>query len=179
MTHDLSNASVPPSSTFRHPQLNIITVVDVSRLQRTGSVNDAVFLLDNSPSSTGKGTPHLETACAPGQVLNWLIYGIDSQRRSDGSWPTFPSIATIVFLHEDSDAPSAIKVSSDLKTYGMPDRVRNPLTPTYRYWAGGVTPDLAPGRFRYRLVLDVPDAYTGTSRYFEVSSAALRVVAPE
>jgi len=136
-------------------QLNIVTLVDVDRAVRTGSLAEAVFMMDNSIGRTGQGTARLSTVCKQGQVLNWIIRPIDGRQRADGGWPPVPRINNIVFLEDGRGDVEETKVCDELKIYGMPDRVRSPLTPVYYYWAGEVLHDLAPGVYPYRLVVEL------------------------
>ncbi|HST83047.1 MAG TPA: hypothetical protein VLL08_15035 [Kineosporiaceae bacterium] len=139
-------------------QLNVVATVDVGRALRQGSVQDAVWLTDNGVGSTGIGTGHLQTACRPGQAVNWIVRSVDAARRPDGSWPPAVRMCSIVFLDAEGDAADG-KVCEDFAIYGMPDKIRSPFTPVYQYWAGTVVNDLAPGLYRYRLILelDQPD----------------------
>lgn len=68
-------------------QLNIVTLIDVAGTLRAGSVTGNTGLMDNGGESTGKGTNTLRTVCRQGQVLNWLVYCTDMEKRPDGSWP--------------------------------------------------------------------------------------------
>ena len=94
----------PPYGLLNSTQINIVTTIDMSRALQTWSLADSAYLMDNSPTSTGKGTPHLETVCRQGQVLNWLLYFVDMKQQSDGTWPQFAQIVNIVFLNPGSTA---------------------------------------------------------------------------
>lgn len=160
-------------------QLNIVAVVDVRKANATGSLRDALYLTDNSAGSTGRGTAHLQTACKQGQVLNWIVYGIDMERRPDGTWPPMPAINNIVFLDAaegDDDDVTEARVCSDLKICGMPDRMRSPSTPVYRYWAGTVASALEPGVYGYRLVVELEQEGRRERRYLDtVETPSIRV----
>ncbi|WP_328916317.1 MULTISPECIES: hypothetical protein [unclassified Streptomyces] len=139
-------------------QLNIVTFVDMEKAAANGSLKDAVYMMDNSVGGQGQGTPHLETYCKQGQVLNWIIRPIDMEKRPDGTWPPMPKINNIVFLDSeegDEEDVAEIKVCTELKIYGMPDRIRDKYTPVYYYWAGTVLSTLRPGLYKYRLVLEL------------------------
>jgi hypothetical protein len=139
-------------------QLNIVSVVDVERASVSGSLQDAVYMMDNSVGSDGRGTAHLQTACKQGQVLNWIIYPMVSEKRRDGTWPPMPRINNIVFLDDEEgeeDDVSEFKVCTDFKIFGMPDLTRSRYTPVYQYWAGTVLSTLKPGVYRYRFVLEL------------------------
>ncbi|CAM5366815.1 hypothetical protein ACIOUE_11780 [Streptomyces xanthochromogenes] len=139
-------------------QLNIVTLVNMGRAVRTGSLKDSLFMMDNSVGGTGQGTHRLETVCKQGQVLNWIIRPVDMEKRPDGTWPPMPKISSLVFLDTekgDEEDVSERKICTELKIYGMPDRMRDPFTPVYYYWAGTVLSTTRPGVYRYRLVVEL------------------------
>ncbi|MFE4858319.1 hypothetical protein [Streptomyces sp. NPDC056670] len=139
-------------------QLNIVTLVNMERAVRTGSLTDSLFMMDNSVGGTGQGTHRLETVCKQGQVLNWIIRPVDMEKRLDGTWPPMPKISSLVFLDTekgDEEDVSERKICTELKIYGMPDRMRDPFTPVYYYWAGTVLSTTRPGVYRYRLVVEL------------------------
>jgi hypothetical protein len=139
-------------------QLNIVTFVDMAKATATGSLKDAVYMMDNSVGGQGQGTPSLQTVCKQGQVLNWIIRPIDMEKRPDGTWPPMPKINNLVFLDSeegDQDDVAEAKVCTELKIYGMPDRMRDRYTPVYYYWAGTVLSTLTPGVYTYRMVLEL------------------------
>ncbi|GHH86978.1 hypothetical protein GCM10018793_60950 [Streptomyces sulfonofaciens] len=139
-------------------QLNIVTLVNMERATATGSLNDAMFMMDNSVGGTGQGTRQLETVCKQGQVINWIIRPIDMERRIDGTWPPMPKINNIVVLDTetgDEEDVAERKLFTELKIYGMPDRMRSPYTPVYYYWAGTVLSTARPGVYKYRLVVEL------------------------
>lgn len=168
--------AAPELGQLNSTQINIAITVDVAAALATNSLENTLFLMDNSPLSENKGTPRLETVCRQGQVLNWLIYAMDSQRRPNGTWPPFAKIISIVFIEEASGVVTGRKVCTDFKIFGGPDDVRSPLTPAYSYWAGTVLPSLPPGRYSYRLVLEIQDPWTGSPRLYSHSGPALRVI---
>jgi hypothetical protein len=139
-------------------QLNIVTLVNMERAAATGSLDDAMHMMDNSVGGVGQGTSHLETICKQGQVLNWIIRPIEMDKRPDGTWPPMPKINNIVFLDTekgDEEEPAERRIFTELKIYGMPDRMRSPFTPVYYYWAGAILSTAPPGVYRYRLVLEL------------------------
>ncbi|MEV3855561.1 hypothetical protein AB0J38_14675 [Streptomyces sp. NPDC050095] len=139
-------------------QLNIVTLVNMERAAQSGSLSDAMYMMDNSVGGTGQGTSHLETVCKQGQVLNWIVRPIDMDKRLDNTWPPMPKINSIVFLDTeqgDEEDVAERKIFTELKIYGMPDRMRSPLTPVYYYWAGTVLSTAKPGLYRYRLILEL------------------------
>ncbi|WP_329364406.1 hypothetical protein OG896_10480 [Streptomyces sp. NBC_00669] len=139
-------------------QLNVVTFVDVAKATAARSLDGAVFMMDNSVGGAGQGTADLRTVCKQGQVLNWIVRPIAMSPRPDGSWPPLPRIGGVVFLdgeEGDEDVVAEVKVCTDLKRYGVPDRMRDPYTPVYCYWAGAVVATLAPGRYPYRLTVEL------------------------
>ena len=176
MSPNTQNLDNPMLGQFNSTQLNIVTTVDVANILATQSVEGRAYLMDNSPYSTGKGTPRLQTICKQGQVLNWLIYCLDMEKRPDGTWPPMARIVNIVFLDGDGEAVLGTQVCSELKIYGGPDAVRSPYTPSYYYWAGMVQPELSPGIYKYRLVLEFDDDAGGLKHYHQLSMPSLRVL---
>ncbi|MFO1539388.1 MAG: hypothetical protein ACKOTZ_02930 [Chloroflexota bacterium] len=159
-------------------QLNIVITVDVAGLAAGRPIDACAWLFDNDPRSDGDGTAHLRTYCTPGQVLNFIIYPVDGNRRADGSFPDFPQIEAIIFYQADRDV-QAYKTMGDLRIYGAPDRMRSPYTPVYRYWAGTVESDVEPGTYPYRLLLSLPGGAGGGRRYIELDTASLEVDEPD
>jgi hypothetical protein len=160
-------------------QLNIVTIVDMKKAVATGTLKDALYMMDNSVGGQGQGTPQLETVCKQGQVLNWIIRPVDMDRRPDGTWPPMPRVNNIVFLDSeegDEEGPAQTKICTGLGIYGMPDRIRSPLTPVYYYWAGMVLRDLPPGVYRYRMVLEMEQEEKKERLYMNtVESPSIRV----
>ncbi|NKC11450.1 MAG: hypothetical protein GKR94_04355 [Gammaproteobacteria bacterium] len=151
-------AQEPNTGQLNSVQLNIVTVIDLHRAVKTGTVKNTLYMMDNSVGKQGQGTAHLQTVCKPGQVINWIIYAMDSEKRPDGTWPPMPKINNIVFLDDeigDEDDVSEHKIMTELKIYGGPDMMRDPFCPVYYYWAGIVLPDLNPGVYNYRFVLEL------------------------
>ncbi|WP_150493150.1 hypothetical protein [Streptomyces kanamyceticus] len=139
-------------------QLNIVTLINMERATDTGSLSDAMYMMDNSIGGKGQGTPSLETVCKQGQVINWIVRPIDMEKRLDGTWPPMPKINNIVFLDTelgDEEDVAERRIFNELKIYGMPDRVRDKYTPVYYYWAGTVMSTAKPGLYRYRVVLEL------------------------
>ena len=161
-------------------QLNIVTIVDMVKVLETGTTADALWMMDNSVGGTGQGTPRLQTVCKQGQVLNWIIRPIDMERRVDGTWPPMPKISNIVFLDtelDDDEDVAEFKVCTELKIYGMPDKIRSSYTPVYYYWAGTVLPTLPPGVYHYRLVLELEQERKKERLYLNsAENPSLRVI---
>jgi hypothetical protein len=126
-------------------QLNVVTVVDVGKALATGTLDGSLYMMDNSFDSTGQGTSELSTSCRPGQVINWIIYPMDS--------PVSARIGNITFVERE--------VCAQLKIYGAASFPRSPwpcLTPAYDYWAGLVLPRLPGGVYKYRLEIQMKTA---------------------
>lgn len=161
-------------------QLNIITLVDVAKVNASGTVDGALYMMDNSSGGSGQGTAHLETVCKQGQVLNWIIYPMEMDKRPNGNWPPMPKINNIVFLdseEEDDEDVTPIKVCTEFKIYGMADLMRSPYTPVYFYWAATVLSGLLPGVYKYRFVLEVEKDNKKGSQYLNtVEKPSIRVI---
>lgn len=157
-------------------QINVVTLVNVAGSLAADTIAGNAWMMDNSPDSTGKGTITLETVCRAGQVINWLVYCMDTAKRPDDTWPPFAKIVNIVFLADDRQMVYGTKVCADLKVYGGPDAIRNRYTPSYYYWAGAVMPNLGPGLYPYRLVLELETGKPGEVRHYSIDGAALRVL---
>jgi hypothetical protein len=139
-------------------QLNIVTLINMQRAAETGSLTNAMFMMDNSVGGSGHGTRQLETVAKQGQVLNWITRPIEMDKRPDGNWPPMPKINNIVLLDTergDEEEVAERRIFTELKIYGMPDRMRSPYTPVYYYWAGAILPTAPPGLYRYRLVFEL------------------------
>jgi hypothetical protein len=151
-------AAQPALGQLNSVQLNIVTLVHMQRAGSTGSLDGALFMMDNSVGGAGQGTGRLETVCKQGQVLNWIIRPIDMDKRPDGTWPPMPKISSLVFLDTeagDEQEVASKRITGELKIYGMPDKVRSPYTPIYYYWAGTILPTTEPGLYHYRLVVEL------------------------
>ena len=157
-------------------QLNVVTFVDVQRANATKSVYDNVFMADNGVHSSGRGTPHLQTNCKPGQTINWVIYPIDSTKRPDGTWPPSVKINNIVFLDGDGTNVYSEIVCNELKIYGGPDKMRSPYTPVFYYWAGMVETDLEEGIYKYRLILELDTEDPSKKNYLNLDTPSLNLV---
>jgi hypothetical protein len=166
---------VPYHSGALSTQLNIVTTIDVAGVLEGRPVDDCVWMTDNSPESTGKGTAALQTACHTGQVLNWLIYSLDVEQRPDGTFPPIARILNIVFYSGDLENPVPFRASDELKVYGAPDRIRSPYTPVYAYWAGMVPLDATADMAHYRLNVEIPSLIGGRPGYIEISKPSLVV----
>lgn len=161
-------------------QLNIVTVIDLQKAVKTETLKNTMYMVDNSMGGKGQGTPRLQTVCKQGQIINWIIYPMDKEKRPDGTWPPMPKINNIVFLDNKEDDPKSFaekKVCTELKIYGGPDKMRNPLCPVYYYWAGAVLSDLKPGVYPYRFVLELEQEGTNKKLYLNTEdNPSLKVV---
>jgi len=161
---------------FNSVQLNIVIVVDVQKAHRLQTLEGCMYTMDNNINSNGQGTDHLQTVCKQGQVLNWIIYSMDFEKRIDGTFPPYVRINNIVFLSEGKEDVIDIKVVSDLKVYGSPDKIRSKYTPVYYYWAGTILHDLPAGVYFYRLILELESEDSKNPTYLECDSLSLRVI---
>lgn len=163
------------STALSSTQLNIVSIIDMAKILRTNSLENCVSMMDNSSESLNKGTPQLTTVCRQGQTLNWLMYCMDMRQRPDGSWPPMARIANIAFIKEGGTT-RVLKTCNDLKIYGGPDAMRSPYVPSYIYWAGTIKPDLGPGLYRYRLVIECETGEPNKKKYLDLDGPALRVI---
>jgi len=161
-------------------QLNVVTLVNMARASATGSLTDSMYMMDNSIGGSGHGTGQLETVCKRGQVLNWIIRPIDMEKGADGNWPPMPKISSLVVLdHErgDENDVATKRIFSELKIYGMPDKMRSPYTPVYYYWAGTILSTAEPGTYHYRLVLELEQEHSNDKLYLNtVDYPSIRVL---
>ncbi len=162
-------------------QLNIVSVIDVRKAVETETVKDTIYMMDNSVGGTGQGTGHLQTVCKQGQVINFIIYAMDPEKRPDGTWPPMPKINNIVFLDVDKGDEEEVaeaKVMTEFKIYGGPDMMRSPYTPVYYYWAGTVLSTVPPGIYPYRFVLELEQEGKKEKVYLNtVEKPSLKVIA--
>jgi hypothetical protein len=102
------------------------------------------------------------------------------ERRLDGTWPPMPKINNIVVLDTDAGDEEDVaerKLFTELKIYGMPDRMRSPLTPVYYYWAGTVLSSARPGVYKYRLVLELEQEHSKEKLYLNtIDHPSIRVI---
>lgn len=156
-------------------QMNIAVFVDTHKALAMRTLKDATYVVDNSGHSVGNGTSHLATACKQGAVLNWLIYGLDSERRLDGTYPPMPIIRNIVFEDSKTGDVTLSPVCDRLGCYGGPDKSRSEYTPAYNYWAGCVRMDLPEGKYRYRIVVELNDVAAGRTVCMNIEGLSLQV----
>lgn len=161
---------------FNSVQLNIVTFVDVQKAILSKTLDGCVYMMDNSPNSKNQGTSQLRTVCKQGQVLNWIIYAMDADKRPDGTWPPSVRINNIVFLDKDGEDTSDIKICSDLKIYGPPDKMRTEMTPNYYYWAGTILSDLHPGLYKYRFIIELEIENSFKKLYLNSDTLSLEVI---
>ena len=161
---------------FNSVQLNIVTFVDVQKAIANNSLDGCTYIIDNNPNSYNQGTPELRTICKQGQVLNWIIYPMDVDKRIDGTYPPSARINNIVFLHKTGQDTSDIKICSDCKIYGPPDKMRGSITANYYYWAGTVVSDLPPDIYRYRLIIELETENPSKKLYLNLDTPSLEVI---
>ncbi|NRB39912.1 MAG: hypothetical protein HRU20_15830 [Pseudomonadales bacterium] len=161
-------------------QLNIVTIIDVYKALQNNSLDNCVYMVDNTPEKLNTANAELRTTCRQGQVINWIVYPLDMEPRVDNEWPSFPKIVNIVFLNEYGDNVSELKVCSECNIYGAPDKIRTPYAlydMLYLYWAGIVVPDLRPGTYKYRIIFELQPAGEGKKAvYFNLDSPSLQVI---
>jgi hypothetical protein len=160
-------------------QLNVVTYVDVAKATATASLQNALYMMDNSVGGPGAGTARLQTPCKQGQVINWIILPMEIDKRPDGTWPPMPKINGIVFLDNelgDEQDVAESKVCTEFKIYGGPDLMRSPFTPVYYYWAGTVLSTVTPGVYSYRFVLELEQEHKKEKLYLNsVEEPSIRV----
>jgi hypothetical protein len=114
-----------------------VTIVDVIGALSSGALWNHLYMADNGWSSVGKGTAELATACYPGQQINWVVNALDVQ--------TAALIDAITFLSPDN--------ASTMQEFVIGPRFGG--APQNSYWAGFVPCYLPPGRYGYRLKLQM------------------------
>ncbi len=125
------------------PQINIITVVDVVGALSSDSLEENLFMMDNSRSrlTTGQGTDKLCTGVTFTQVLNWHIWAIDVQ---------VDLLPHGIRWFDSSKKPLSEEKSpcAKSKLYGAPSG---------SYWAAIVKlqEQIGEGRYYYQLGLEV------------------------
>lgn len=164
------------TGSFNSVQLNIVTFVDVQKAVTEKSLDGAVYMVDNAPTSTEQGSHRLQTTCKQGQTLNWIIYPMDADKKPDGTWPPSVRINNIVFLDENGEDVAITKICQDMKVYGGPDKIRSSYTPVYYYWAGTIPPTLPVGIYKYRFVLELETETTNKSVYLNLNTPSLNVI---
>lgn len=183
-----NNKTSKTGAKFNSVQLNLVTFVDVAKADQNNSLEGAVHMMDNNINSTGQGTEKLQTVCKQGQVLNWIIYAMDSTKRADGTWPPSVRINNIVFKNEKGNDVATFKVCENLEIVGGPDKARfidtpngeKSYTPVYYYWAGVVVDDLPEGVYNYRFVLELDTkdpSYPSGKKYLNLETPSLKVLA--
>ncbi len=157
-------------------QLNVVAIVDVQKAIATQVLAGNLYMVDNSVNSQGLGTACLQTVCKQGQVINWIIYSMDMDRRPNGSWPPMARINNIVFLGPDGEETADLKVCTEFKIYGAPDKNYSKQTPVYYYWAGTVLPNLPLGVHKYRLIIELDRPAPEQPLYLNLDTPSLSVV---
>lgn len=153
---------------FNSVQLNLVYWVDVHKALRNQSLEGCVYAMDNGIDSENQGTDQLITNCKQGQTLNWIIYAMDAIQLPDGSWPASVRINNIVFLDENGTDVSPFRLCDELAILGGPDKIRAPYTNVYYYWAGTIISELPPGKYQYRLVLEIDQGKINKKTYLNV-----------
>jgi len=65
---------------MKQDKVTINVVVDVIRALSENSLKNSLYLMDDSVAdSRNQCTPHLCTACLPGQTVHWVIHALDLQ----------------------------------------------------------------------------------------------------
>ena len=138
------------------PTINIITVVDVIGALSDGTLDDNLWMMDNSPwQSIDQGTANLSTLCHPGQLINWVIYAIDLQ--------TPVVIRNITFIGVDGSSGIQHQVDG---TGVESDKLH------LNVWSGVVPYYIVPCvKYRYRLELQM---YEGKNSTLYVDTPSLK-----
>lgn len=167
---DLEKAATekPKPGQFNSTQLNIVSFIDVQKAIAMKSLDGNVRMTDNGLNSINQGTAELKTTCKQGQVINWLVYPLDMEKRIDGTWPPMGKIKNIVFLNDGGDV-ARTKVCTEFKIYGGPDKIYSKWTPAYYYWAAMVLPDLPIGIYKYRLIFEL-DTLDAEAQYLNMNT---------
>lgn len=135
--------------------INILIAVDSIAALSKGTLTDNVHLTDDHPLSRDKGTARLSTACCPGQWLRWDVLAVDVQS---------PAVVAGIDFLPSLDAPEESGVDPDIDRYVMP---------RWRSWMGLVPCDAPPGRYRYRLALQIG---SGAQSVIFIDSASIDVL---
>lgn len=162
-------------SSLNSVQLNLVTFIDIYNTNINQSLEGNVYMMDNSPESTGQGTPHLQTVCKQGQILNWLIFAMDSGKRPDGTFPPSAKINNIVMLNESGNDVASDQIFRELKITGGPDKIRSKYTSVYYYWAGALLADIPEGIYKYKFILEVGTEDPSKKNYFNLDTPSLKI----
>lgn len=139
--------------------INIVTIVDVIAALSKGTLRNNIFMIDNGAGSQGKGTALLQTACCPGQVINWSVHPVDVQ--------TPVLIRAIELLHPASQTGENSPGFSPRAVFGG--------EPEWHYWRGMVPWGMPAGLYQYRLTLQMAKGAVST---LYADTAALNVCEP-
>lgn len=139
------------------PPVNILVTLDSIAALSLGTLEDMIFLTDDAWCSQDKGTSRPITACAPGQTIRWRITAVDVQ--------TPALIAGITFRPE---------AASPDRTHGAGLHPEPVAMPEWRCWSLVVPCDTPPGRYPYRLAVQIG---TGAHSTLAVEGPALDVIA--
>lgn len=142
------------------PPVNILITLDSIAALSLERLEDMIFLTDDAWCSQDKGTSRLVTACTPGQAIHWRILAVDVQ--------TPALIAGITFLPAD-DAPDG---SSGIDG-GIDPGLERLAMPEWRCWSLVVPCGTPPGRYRYRLAVQIG---SGARSTIAIDGPALDVI---
>jgi len=152
---------------------NIQVFVNAIALASGELPEKAVYLVDDSPGGSGRGSVHLETHVEPGDLVRWTLIPIDLQA------PAFiRSVAFEGMGAPDDGIPSTTaaiadvgEAGADVPTTGRPLPIGRSLR-----WEG-LVPMVAgsSGRFPYTLHVAFTDRHPAT---IAVAGPSLRVTAP-
>lgn len=134
--------------------INIVVAVDSIAALSKGTLDGNIFLTDDNPLSQDKAGAALTTVCAPGQWLHWKAIAIDVQSPA--------VIAGIDFLPDD-DTPPHSGVDPDVARY---------VVPRWRLWTGLIPLCTPPGRYRYRLAVQMG---SGAQSVISINSPSIDV----
>lgn len=175
-TANLNSQKVSPY--FNSVQLNLVLFVDIHKALRNNSLSGCIYAADNGVNSKNQGQANLYTNCKQGQTLNWIIYGLDSLQKPDGSWPPTVKINNLVFLDRSGEDVAPKRITDELAIIGGPDKMRGPNTPVYYYWAATVLGDARLGEHPYRLVLEIDDKQSDQPIYLNSDEDLILNVLP-
>jgi hypothetical protein len=99
-------------------QIQVLIAVDVEAALATGNLQGNVYLVDNNgpQGSTMEGNPELNTACNPGQIINWWVSGIDPS--TEVSISSFTGVAVPTVINPVQGANGAFSAPVDQDTAG-------------------------------------------------------------
>jgi hypothetical protein len=137
--------------------IDIVIIVDVIGALSKRTLQNDLYMVDDSWNSRGKGAANLSTTCYPGQLLRWVAYAIDVQ--------TPVTISGIAFLNTEN-------TSSARELLAMPG---SGAVAQAAFWTGIVPSDLPPGLHGYSLKLQMG---SGRNSVMSVDTPTLNVLPP-